>query len=103
MFLLFGYNRLDDFKGGINDLITQADTLEELKEFIEKDDEDASFTSICTKNLECVYAYEPATKIIYFYTDNEFDTGYIIINKNNLEQCQELERRKKEYEFLRRI
>ena len=103
MFLLFGYNRFDDFKGGINDLITQADTLEELKEFIEKDNEDASFTSICTKNLECVYAYEPATKIIYFYTDNTFDTGYIIINKNNLEQCQELERRKKEYEFLRRI
>ena len=33
MFLLFGYNRFDDFKGGINDLITQADTLEELKEF----------------------------------------------------------------------
>ena len=103
MFLLFGYNRFDDFKGGINDLITQADTLEGLKEFIEKDNEDASFTSICTKNLEYVYAYEPATKIIYFYTDNEFDNGYTIINKNNLEQCQELERRKKEYEFLRRI
>ena len=102
IFLLFAYDRYDA-GGGIEDLITTSDTLEELKEFIEKDTEDASYTSICTKNLELVYAYEPATKSIYFYTDNEFDTGYTIINKNNLEQCQELERRKKEYEFLRHI
>ena len=70
MFLLFGHDEYDA-SGGIEDLITQGETLEDLQEFI--DDNPDKILNGFGPRLEVVYAYDTYSMLKHDYKDNQFN------------------------------
>lgn len=70
MFLLFGYDGYEA-SGGIEDLITQHETLEDLQEFID-DNPDKILNGF--GRFEVIYAYDTYSMLKHDYKDNQFNT-----------------------------